>query len=113
MPEPTKLSLDDLLPYIPEELRPLALQYAPILVAMGQEELWAWVKRLVNGDYEAAYRTLLERMDNPDVLAEGERQVNAWKDANTREAERRDFFKSVALDALKVLLAILAAAVSL
>ena len=113
MPDKTRLALDDLLPQVPEALRPLVVQYAPILLAMGQDELFAWVTRLLNGDYEAAYRTILERMTNTEALDEGERLASSWKEANKREAERRAFFKSIALDALKVLLAILAAAVTL
>ena len=107
------LQLDALLPKIPPELLPLVEQYAPTLLKMGQDELFAWAERLMDGDYEAAYRAILERMENPEVLLEGERLVNEWMDANTKEAERRAFFKNVGLDALKVLLAILAASVAL
>jgi len=113
MSDETLVKLDSLLPKIPPELLPLVEQYGPTLLKMGQDELFAWAERLMAGDFEAAYRTILERMDNPEALLEGERLVNAWKEANTREAERRAFFKSIALDALKVLLAILAAAVAL
>ena len=113
MNDETLVKLDALLPKIPPELLPLVELYGPTLLKMGQDELVAWATRLINGDFEAAYRTILERMDNSEALAEGERLINAWKDSNAKEAERRAFYKSIALDALKVLLAILAAAVAL
>jgi len=109
----TKLSLEDLLPEIPEALRPLATQYGPTLIQMGQEEFTAWVKSLLDGDFEAAYRAILERMTDEAAVAEGETLIAEWQAANVTEAERRAFFRQLGLDLLKALLAILAAAVAL
>jgi len=109
----TKLPLDDIVSRIPEELRPLAEQYVPELLKMGQEELVAWVTLVLDGDYEGAFKALLGRMDDAKAIEQGTRIEAEWKAANQQEADRRAFFKKLALDVLTALLTITATTVCL
>jgi len=108
-----KLPFGDIVSKIPEEFRSLAEQYIPELLKMGQEELVAWVTLILDGDYEAAYRAILERMDDQKAIEEGEKIEAGWKAANQQEADRRAFFKKLCLDILAALLAVAAASVTL
>ena len=108
-----KLNFDDIVGEVPEELRDLAEQYIPELLKMAQAELRAWVALVVGGDYEGAYRALLERMDDQKAIAESDKIEARLKELNQEEADKRAFFKKLCLDVLTALLSIAVASVGL
>jgi hypothetical protein len=107
------MTLDKLIEKVPEQFRPVVREYGPALLAMSAEELWAWIRLLVNGREEQAYRALLARLDNANLLAEWDKLQDQWQAANQRNAERLALQKKALLAVLQVLLAAALAAVGL
>ena len=107
------MTLDELLQKVPEAWRPVVAEYGPALLTMSAEELWAWIRLLLAGREDQAYRVILERMDSDDLLAEWDKLSQRWQDANQRNAERVALQKEALLAVLRVLLSAAAALVGL
>jgi len=112
MPEP-KLSLDDLIAQIPEELQDVAKTFIPELIRMSQAELRAWILFAVGGDAEAALQSILVAMPNEEAIAIGERLVAERLKAAKNEADRRALAQRLLVGLLEAAFAILASAVVL
>ena len=97
---PTAEALDALIAKLPDELRPLAIKYGPVVMAWSAAQAWAWVELLAAGDWQTAYRTLVEGL--PDVrLAEEWAAVNAdLAGANIRAAASAAFFREACMGIL-------------
>jgi hypothetical protein len=85
MPDIPK-TIDDLIGKLPENLQPVAEEYGPALLEMSAKEIWAWVNLLLNLEYEKAYKTLLSRMNQDDIMKEWEAKIEKWKQANAENA---------------------------
>ena len=83
MSEPI-MTLDELMDKVPEPWRPVVKQYGPALLSMGVEELWNWIDMAAQGNIELAYKSLLRRLDNSDLLKQWKATNDAWKAANKR-----------------------------
>ena len=107
------MTIEELLGKVPEEWHPVVRQYGPSLLAMTADELWAWIELLIRGDTDAAYRQLLDGMDNAELAAEMATITADWAAANARNAARLDLQRSALAAILKVLLATALASVGL
>ena len=107
LPTPPKpqITIDELLARLPESVRPVAAEYGPALLAMAaDEELWAWVRLLVEGNTKAAMDAVYAKMPNQELLAEAAKNLDAWDKANLHYANRLAVQREAALAVLRVLL---------
>lgn len=107
------MTLEELLERVPAKWRPVVAEYGPALLAMSAEEFWAWVRLLVNGKEDEAYRAILAKLDNADLLAEWTKLNDQWRGANRRNAERLALQRKALFAVLQVLLSAALAAVGL
>ena len=84
------MTLEELIQRVPEPWRPVVSRYGPALLKMSADELWAWIELLLAGRDEQAYRAVLARMDESDLLAEWDSLAGQWQSANEAAARRRD-----------------------
>ncbi len=98
------MTLDELAQKVPEPWRPVVSQYGPALLRMSAEELWAWIRLLLAGNEEQAYRAILARLDDAELLNEWDRLSASWQSANCAEADRLALRRRAALAVLHVLL---------
>ena len=85
MPEPI-VTLEELMDKVPKPWRPVVKQYGPSLIAMGVDELWQLIDLAAKGDIEKAYKKLLEKSDNKQLLGQWNATNEAWKAANQKNA---------------------------
>lgn len=98
------MTLDELIQRVPEQFRPVAARYGPALLQMSAAELWGWVHLLIEGRTDAAYRAVLDRMDNADLITEWDKVNDQWKEANIQNAASKDVQRRAVLAVLNVLL---------
>jgi len=60
------MTLSELLNGLPEDYRPIAIQYAPAMLRMTGDEVIAWVQNMV-GDELRAYKSIVDKM-TPEEL---------------------------------------------
>ncbi len=101
----TQLALDKLLAATPDMFKPIVMQYGPALVAMTAQEFCDWLMLLINGHDAQAWRAVLAKMPNADLIAEWDKINAKWDEANAKNADRVALQKSAVLAVLKVLLA--------
>jgi hypothetical protein len=99
-----KITLDGLLAKTPELLKPVVQKYGPSLVAMTAQEFCDWLELMLNGDVDAAWRALLAKMPNENLLQAWKDKNAEWDAANERNAARVALQKEATLAVLKVLL---------
>ena len=98
------MNLDELLAKVPEPLRPVVAEYGPALLKMSAEELWAWIQLLVTGHHDAAYQSVLARMEGADIVAEWEKVKDGWQVANVKNTARIALQRSALTAVLQALL---------
>jgi len=98
--------LQALLDKLPDNLKPIAEEYGPALIDMTAKELWAWIMLFVNLEHEEAYRTILSRMTEDDIMAEWDKKLESWVTANKENAIAIAIQKSATLAVLDALLQI-------
>ena len=103
-PPKPQITIDELLARLPESVRPVAAEYGPALLAMTAEELWAWVRLLVEGNTKAAMDAVYAKLPNQELLAEAAKNLDAWDKANLHYANRLAVQREAALAVLRVLL---------
>ena len=107
------MTLDELKSKLPLPLQGWATTYGPAFIAMTAAEIQAWIEMLIRGDVLPAYKAVLEKLPNADLLGEWD-TINAdWQAANEANAARMELQKTAAMAVLKILLAIALAAVGL
>ena len=99
------MTIDELLAKTPEPLRPIVARYGAALAAMTAEEFCDWLELLILGRDDEAWRQLLEKSDNPGLLAAWKAAAANWGEANEANARRVALQKEATLAVLKVLLA--------
>jgi len=99
------MKIDELLAKTPERMRPIVARYGPALAAMTAEEFCDWLELLILGHNDEAWRRLLEKSDNPGLLAAWKTAAADWDEANAANARRVALQKEATLAVLKVLLA--------
>ena len=103
--QPPVFTLQGLLAKAPAALRPVVVKYGPALVAMTAEEFWHWVELMLLGNDEAAWRRLLDKMPNAQLLKAWKEQAHKWAVSADGNARRVALQKEATLAVLKVLLA--------
>ena len=98
------MTIEELLEKVPESFRPVVAKYGPALIEMSAAELWAWLELLVQGKTQEAWRTVMERLPDNELLDLGATLGEKWDEANIRNAEKIALQRSAALAFLKVLL---------
>jgi hypothetical protein len=92
-------TLDELKAMLPAAMKdqfgPLIDQYGPKILAMTQAELWAWINLLLAGDKNAAYKALLAKGTNDDLLGAWGSHNDEWIVANTTNAANKAFWEHV------------------
>ena len=107
------MTIDELRSKVPPSMAPWVDEYGPAIVAMTAAEMAAWLDRLVKGDVFAAYKAILAKMPNAELLAEWN-TVNAdWQAANDRNAERLKLRDAAVSALLRVLLGLALVSVGL
>ena len=96
------ITLAELLEKIPEPWRPVAEKYAPSLLRMGVNELWAWIDQVARGDAEGAYKALLAGLESPALLDEWTRLTADWQSANKENAARVSLQREAMIAVLRV-----------
>lgn len=95
---------------LPDQLKPVGREYGPALLKMSTDDLWNWIKMLIQGRKQEAYQEVLEKTDSALLANEWEKLNAEWAEANKQNAADLAIQK----EALNVLLkALLAIAVSL
>ena len=108
------LTIDDLLAKTPEQFRPVVTEYGPALIKMTIDEFAAWLKLLIEGKGPEAWAALMAKLDTQQaVLDEWNNLGVAWDKANEANKARMDLQRTAAMAVLKVLLAVMLAAVGL
>jgi len=102
--------VDELLEHIPDELKPIAIKYIPILIKLTIHEIRAWVELLIKGDWQTAYAFVVSRMTTEDLLSEQKRINREFAELNDRNAEFIDIQKAIAKQLLEVALTVLVVA---
>ena len=113
MTEPRDDALSALLEKVPESIRPVVIEYGPALLKMGKEELWEWIKLLLNGRNREAYRVVLQKMSNAELSTEWDRLDAKWQAANVANREDVELQKAALNALLKALLMVAVALVGL
>jgi len=98
-------TLDGLLAKTPDAFKPIVAKYGPAFVAMTAQEFYEWLELLILGNDAAAWRKLLAKMPNADLLAAWKEQGKKWAEAADKNASRISLQKEAVLAVLKVLLA--------
>ncbi len=106
----TKLTLDELIAKLPDAYKPWATQFGPAFLAMTSDEVMAWLNKVVRGDVLTAYKDVLAKLPNADLLNEWDTINAGWQAANDKYADRIALQKSAAVAIVKILLAIALAA---
>jgi hypothetical protein len=96
--------LDKLLAATPELFKPLVLKYGPALVAMTAQEFCDWLELLIIGRNDEAWRRLLVKLSNADLVAEWDTLNAKWDAAAASNAQRVALQKEATLALLRVLL---------
>jgi len=102
----TTLTLDKLLAATPDMFKPIVMQYGPGLVAMTAQEFADWLTMLIMGNNGAAWRALLAKLPNADLMAAWDSQNIKWDAADAKNADNIALQKSAVLAVLKVLLGV-------
>ena len=93
---------------LPEQVRglagPILAKYGPALAAMTAAEVRAWLDHLLAGDVDAAWRTVLSRLDNAALLAAWGDVRSQWQAANEANSARMELQRQATIAVLKVLL---------
>lgn len=104
------MTLDELQAKLPAQFKPWATAYGPVFLAMGADEIKAWIERILKGDIEGAYRQVLTPQSNPELLAEWDGLNAEWMEANVANAAKIAAQKEALTAIVKILLAIALAA---
>jgi hypothetical protein len=107
------MTLDELIAKVPEKFRPVAVEFGPALIKMGQAEVMAWIILLAKGKTDEAYKQILANLPNADILAEWSALNESWTTANAAESANRDVVRRAGAMVLQVLVTIAATAVGL
>lgn len=107
------INLEEAKSRVPEEWHPIIDEYAPALIAMTTAEFWAWVKLLLAGDTQMAFRAVVERLDDAAFLSEWDKLNADFAAANERNAAKIALQRRVLEAILQVLLGIALAGVGL
>ena len=107
------MTLDELIAKVPEQFRPLAVEYGPAFIKMGEAEIVAWIDLIARGKTDEAYKQILANLPTGDFLAEWTSLNQSWETANIAEAAKRDVVRQAGVAVLRVLLTIAIAAVGL
>jgi hypothetical protein len=98
------LTLDEILAKLPEALRPVAAQYAPVLLKMSYDELWSWIQLILQGKTDEALKNIYSKMPNADLFSEWGKINQDWETANANDRAKRALMQTAAMSVLKVLL---------
>jgi len=107
------MTLDELKTKVPASYQPWVESYGPAFLAMTATEIKAWIELLIRGDALEAYKQVLSKMTNTDLLAEWDKRNAAWQTANDANAARLEMQRAAAVAACKILLGIALAVVGL
>ena len=104
--------LDAFLEKVPDEFKPIAVEYAPFILNLGMEEVLAWIK-LILTDWEAAYTQVVNVMESHDAQAEWKKRIAAMAKLNIETSAQRKVFKEAGAALLLIILRLVLIAVSL
>jgi len=107
------MTLDELKAKLPPALTGWAETYGPTLLAMTAAEVQSFIQLLAAGDTAAAYKQVISRMGNAQLLAEATAVTGEWTALNQANADAIALQKRAAMAICSVLLTILLAAVGL
>ena len=97
------MTFEEIIVKIPEQFQDIARRYLPTLAGMGEEELVGWIELISSGDWQAAYRTVVQRMDTQEQLAELDRINSDLEQLNYANAEyvkmQKEMLKAILLAA--------------
>ena len=84
MPDENKLN--ELISDLPPEIQLMVAEHLPVLAKMALDEIREWIDLAINGRTEDAYRVLLVKMNNADLLNEMDALNVATDEANADNA---------------------------
>ena len=104
------MTLDELKLKLPETYAPWIATYAPAFINMSAAEIQAWIEMLILGDILPAYKAVIVKLPNTDLLGQWDTINTEWETANVKNADRIALQKAAAVAVLKILLGIALAA---
>lgn len=109
----TKITLEELIAKLPDQLKPWAGEYGEAFINMSADELKSWMELMVKGDVYAAYKAVLEKMPNAELLNEWTALNASWQSANEANADKLALQRAALTGFLRILLSIALATVGL
>jgi hypothetical protein len=104
------LTIDQIKAKLPAQFGPVVDQYGAAFLKMTADEIWAWLTLALNGKADEAYRAVLAKLPNADLLAEWGKINDQWQAQNAANAASIAWQKEALYAILKVLVAIAIAA---
>ena len=92
---------------------PVIVKYAPAFWSMADSEITGWIDRLAGGDTDGAYRQMLSKLSNADLLKEWDTKNAALATANQDSARKTAMVQEALAGVLGILLKMALAAVAL
>ena len=105
------MTLDELKGKVPVELLPWVDAYGGAILSMTASDAKRFIELLIAGDFENAFKAVLEKLPDGELLVEAQRVTAKWREANKENAEAVALQKRALVSLLSVLLSVLLAAV--
>ncbi len=80
--------LDALMDKVPDELKPIAAKYGPVVLKWSKEDAWAWIE-LLSRDLIAAYHQLVKSLDGSSIIDEWGQRAEELASLNIRHSARQ------------------------
>lgn len=106
-----KSELQDLIDKLPDNLKPIASEYADKVVNMGVEELEAFIMSLGDYGWDASYMELASKMTVADLIASIGTNNSALQVLNAQGEEKKKAQRDIITQLLVALVAMLKSAV--
>lgn len=113
MTEIKQTKLDDIIGKLPDEYKPIAEKYVTVLLNMSLDEITAFLTALVNAGWEDAYKQIVGKMTNTELIKELNNLNNALATLNIAGLEKKKVYQQLMLSILTATLYVARAAVGI
>jgi len=107
------MTLEELKAKLPAEIQPWVSQYGPAFIAMTTNEIAAWIDKVAAGDVCTAYKDVLKKLPNSDLMTAWDDLNAEWQTANVANNNRVKLQSEAVAAILRILLTIALASVGL
>ncbi len=82
------MTIEELIQKLPQEYQEIAYRYTSILLDDAFEDLQGWIEMVAKGNWQDAYKRIIEQMPTDEVIAEERKSHEILKRLNKDNAER-------------------------